>query len=100
MKKTIIQVSMNRKPYNISEVIKNTYGCLEICEIVKVKYVDNKEWDKITSDFYQPNTIYENIGGWGGGGYVQVLQIINEKTNENIFVNTEGYDYARYVGVV
>ena len=40
------------------------------------------------------------LGGWGGGGYVQVLQIINEKTNENIFVNTEGYDYARYVGVV
>ena len=93
-----ITIPMNRKPYNMEEVKQNEFSSNTECCVVKKKYVSNKVYKNLVSDFYQDNDIYEKIGG--GTDYTRVIQIINEETQETYFVNTEGYNYARYVGII
>ena len=97
MQKTI-NISMNRKPSNLEEVKENKFSSNTDCLVIKKKYVTNKVYNNLISDFYQDCTIYEKIGGHNGT-YAEVIQIINEDTKETYFVNTEGYNYARYVGI-
>ena len=100
MKKgTLININMNRKPSNIKEVIKNQFSSNTKCLVVKEKIIDNKKYNNLINDFYQQTNIYEKIGGYNGV-YTEVIKIINKKNNDCFYVNTEGYDYARYVGIV
>ena len=44
--------------------------------------------------------VKEKVKKYGGEiGKTQVIQVTNTDTNESIFINPEGYDYARYVGI-
>ena len=54
------------------------------------KHVDGKdfwEWDKVTQDLYKQKNV--TVG----------VQVINKESGEMFIVNTEGYSYARYVGI-
>ena len=76
-----ITIPMNRKPSNMKEVKQNEFSANTECHIVKKKYVSNKVYNNLINDFYQNNDIYEQIGG-GTDTCTDVIQIINEKTEE------------------
>ena len=90
-------VAFARKPQNLEEVIS---GCnsLKKSKIEMVIELDDLEFNKLTDDFYSSNPIFENMGG-SMNGITYVIKITNTKTNQVIYVNPEGYDYARYVGL-
>lgn len=97
-KETLININMNRKPSNIKEVIKNQFSTNTKCLVIKEKLIDNKQYNNLINDFYQHTDIYEQIGG-SNGLYTEVIKIINIDNNDCFYVNTEGYNYARYVGI-
>ena len=90
-------VAFARKPQNLEEVIS---GCnsLKKSKIEMVIELDDLEFNKLTDDFYNSNPVFENMGG-SMNGITYVIKITNTKTNQVIYVNPEGYDYARYVGL-
>lgn len=101
--------------YNLEDVI-----------IKKIIILNETGWNDITNTFLNDLTIWEEIGGYEyigndqtiinyegnfwelseekvqefmKNGLTPTVMVINEKTQETIFVNTEGYNYARYVGI-
>ena len=95
----IINIAMCRKPGNIKEVEQRQFAANTNCLVVKKKYISNDLYKNLINDFYQQNEIYEEIGGYNGD-YTEVIQIVNKETKDSYYVNTEGYNYARYVGVI
>ena len=97
-----INCYMCRKPYNIEAVEKKEYSTLEECIVIKNIYVDDHEWKKVTGDFFEDWAMWDKIGGildiGNGLCITMVCRLVNEDTDECVYVNTEGYDYARYVG--
>ena len=93
---------MERKPYDMNDVVKAEYSTLDECIVVKNIYVDDYQWKKVTSDFFEDWAMWDKIGGSleiNGTYLTMVCKLINEDTGECVYVNTEGYDYARYVGL-
>jgi|TARA_Y100000034_G_C6775311_1_gene346164 bifunctional ADP-heptose synthase (sugar kinase/adenylyltransferase) len=90
-----------RKPENLTEVkekVKKYGGEIETVEIKCNLNLVTNSWKRLTSNFFQKITHFENFGGVINGK-TQVIQVTNTDTNESIFINPEGYDYARYVGI-
>ncbi len=97
-----IYCKMERKPYNMKDVVEAEFSTLDECIVVKNIYVENAQWKKVTSDFYEDWAMWDKIGGSleiNGTYLTMVCKLINEDTGECVYVNTEGYDYARYVGL-
>ncbi|MCP4493185.1 MAG: hypothetical protein GY820_38675 [Gammaproteobacteria bacterium] len=96
--------------------------------VEKIFFVDRKEWSQITNQFMTNWDQWEKIGGsnvpddisskhgfdkleniwdmndeqrkvWDRESYSCAVKVINHVTGECIWVNTEGYSYARYVGI-
>ena len=95
MKKRII---FTRKPYNLSEVSKS--GIATDCKVVETIKLDKDEFEDFTSDFYRESGVmFEGLRlGEMEDGLTRVLQIINSDNGNEIYVDTQGYVYARYVG--
>ena len=83
-----MKVKLIRKPYNIEEVDRwiNKYPSRDV-KIEKVIVMDNKEWNLFISDFYEPQ---EFLPG--------VVQVINKENHISLIVDSQGYNYSRYVG--
>ena len=96
MKKRII---FTRKPYNLSEESKSGSGVSD-CKVVETIKLDKDEFEDFTSDFYRESGVmFEGLRlGEVEDGLTRVLQIINSDDGHEIYVDTQGYDYARYVG--
>ena len=97
-----IYCNMCRKPYDINAVAKKEYSALQECIVIKNIYVDEDTWWKVTSDFYKDWAMWDKIGGSleiNGTYLTMVCKLINHDKGECVYVNTEGYDYARYVGL-
>lgn len=97
-----IYCNMCRKPYNIEAVEKKEYSTLDECIVIKNIHVDDSTWRQVTEDFYEDWAMWDKIGGSleiNGAYLTMVCKLINEDTGECVYVNTEGYDYARYVGL-
>ena len=95
----VYKVRMERKPCHIGDVKVGEFSTIEECIVVNDLEVANKEWKDIVNDFFKHNDIWENIGGSNEQDMTLVTRLTNKVTKEVIFVNTEGYDYARYVGI-
>lgn len=98
----------------------------EKCEIKKTVELDEEQFDDIANSLLQDRPeLWEKIGGtyydapelegltyeqfFGNERNVQifretcrtlVIEVKCPETGEAFYVNTEGYDYARYVGVI
>lgn len=99
-------------------------------KVEQVIISDQQEWDLITTSFLDSFDFWNKVGGseisdelaeeyklnesgfnfgswdetqrkiWAENSYRLVTLVYNKDTQQAIVVNTEGYDYARYVGFV
>lgn len=98
-----------RKPYDLDDLIgagMNFIGSEsdyrgERVRVDLVKELSNEEYSKFTSDFFADNFgLLLRTGGHDHiENYVHVVLVRNAETGSELFINTEGYKYARYVGV-
>jgi len=97
---------------------------IEKCKVVKYALLSSKEFNFLTKNFLSDNEeLYEKIGGHKYTGtnpnfdyqtfymipallkdfqknnVTLVVVLENETTKEKVAINTEGYNYARYVGI-
>ena len=99
---------------------------LEDIIIKKIVFLDSVEWEKISNSFLENLAIWNEIGGsqytgndrsilefegqfwelsddqiqeYRDNSKTLTVMVINETTKETFYVNTEGYNYARYVGI-
>ncbi len=99
---------------------------LENIIIKKIIFLDSVEWEKITNSFLDDLALWNEIGGreytgedrsiiefdgqfwelsddqvqeYRTNSSTLTVMVINETTKETFYVNTEGYNYARYVGI-
>ena len=99
---------------------------LESVIIKKIVFLNSLEWEKITNSFLDNLALWNKIGGseytgnersilespgqfcelsddqaqeYRDNSKTLTVMVINEKTEEMFYVNTEGYSYARYVGI-
>ena len=99
---------------------------LEDIIIKKIVFLDSVEWEKISTSFLENLAIWNEIGGseytgndrsilefegqfwelsddqiqeYRDNSKTLTVMVINETTEETFYVNTEGYSYARYVGI-
>ena len=100
-------VHMVRKPYDLTDL----FYCLEHVDEWKypckvridlIKDLNAEEFKQFTSDFFKENVgILLYVGGTDSiENYVHTVLVRNTEGPEELFVNTEGYKYARYVGIV
>lgn len=97
----------------------------ERCKILKTVDLDAKMFKEVSNSLLENRAeLWQQIGGSASDapelenvtyvqlqndknlmqifrktGYVMVVEVKNRETGKTFFVNTEGYDYARYVGV-
>lgn len=95
-----LNISLVRKPLNMKEVEK----AIRKGEADRVKAVVDKsyklsenEYDKFVYNFMVHTTYLRGEGGVDSDGTVHVIEI-TAPARKTIYVDPEGYDYARYVG--
>ena len=96
-----------RKPFDSNSIISagmafnpesNYRG--ERVRIDKIIVLADKDFREFESDFYIDRPELEYIGGHDGiEKYTHAVLVRHINGDENYYVNTEGYNYARYVGV-
>ncbi len=96
----------------------------ELCQIEQIFYASPKEWGLLTNSFLDDNIIWRGKGGtiYTGtdenfdenllGSNPEMLEdykrnnarlitvLINDQSGETIAIDSQGYGYARYVGLV
>ena len=93
------------KPYNSEDIVNaimktNSCDMSERIRIDKILVLSDKDFREFESDFYVDRPELEYIGGHDGiEKYTHVVLVRHINGDEDYFVNTEGYSYARYVGV-
>ena len=96
-----MKVAFIRKPQDLKEV-KNTVrkfsGSIESVEITHEVTLNNRYFNDLTNNFFQSIASFSGKGGVING-MTQAIKIVNHDTQEEIFINPEGYSYARYVGI-
>tara|TARA_R100001594_G_scaffold56609_1_gene90495 strand:+ start:312 stop:749 length:438 start_codon:yes stop_codon:yes gene_type:complete len=104
-----MEVIFTRKPCDIKEAIStiSKYGGNSFkVKVMKTIELNNSEFKKFTDNFYNNDSRLEKIGGGDENGYAKVVKIENIGDDHlyqsypftEIYINTEGFDYARYVG--
>ena len=93
-----------RKPYNLERVLEGPFFKEQAyrVRIDKIIYLNDDNFKEFTSDFYiDRENMLEHIGGYDHvRDFVHVCAIENQKTKARIYINTEGFNYCRYVGVM
>ena len=93
-------VQFVRKPAHFRDyqecIQKKYYGPVLPCQITKTIKMSVDEFQEFTNNFYKNQQ--ELLGNSGGvkNGLIQVIKILGG--NFTLYVNTEGFNYARYVG--
>ena len=101
--------------YNDEWIAKESEECT--CKIMKILDVDDDYYTNLGNSLLDANTCWDKIGGasiddkylegikegskeyyaaWKMFGVTNVVKVTNGR--ESFYVNSEGYDYARYVG--
>lgn len=97
-----IKIFFVRKPENLSDLksifAKRESHEYEIGKVTEAVTFTEKEYDDFTSDFFVKRDFLSGKGGADKNGVCQMIKII-APDRETLFVNPEGYDYARYVGM-
>ncbi len=98
-----------RKPLDIQEVKDCTKTAIanrarrETYKIRKTISLSDEEYKNFIghlSDDYDFLMEYTDLCGPDVDGYTNCLAVRNKQTKEKILVNTEGYNYARYVALL
>jgi hypothetical protein len=98
MKNEIITVALSRKPRTIEEI--GHYLETRRCFISDVKELNTMEYENFTSNFLNDYDFLEGTGGRPPSGIraeLQVIEIVCVGV-PTLYVNAEGFSYARYVG--
>lgn len=72
----------------------------EVCDVVIEQEIrmNQREFDMISNGLLEMNSIWKGIGGFEGGKRI-TTKVVNQDTQEAFYVDTQGYSYARYVGI-
>tara|TARA_Y100000593_G_scaffold93587_1_gene189033 strand:+ start:394 stop:747 length:354 start_codon:yes stop_codon:yes gene_type:complete len=95
-------VMMTRKPGDIGGVLddlKNNYFGWEEVKVVKEIAMSNEKFNDYVSDFFADDEERLECIGGQVNGVTQVVRVYNMENNCSVYINTEGYEYARYVGL-
>lgn len=95
-----INISLVRKPYNMKDVDEDirSGNADRVKAIVDKSYkLSASEYDKFVYNFMVHTTYLSGEGGVDPDGTVHVVEI-TAPGKKTIYVDPEGYDYARYVG--
>jgi len=95
----IVNVRFIRKPCNIEEMTADLeqYDIRPVLsEVIEIWDMSADEYDIFAADFFAH---HQRLNGKGGrtGNLHQVIEI-NAPERKTLYVNPEGFDYARYVG--
>jgi hypothetical protein len=94
-----IKVAMARKPINLHDLerAKLDRTSYTTCIVVGTFVFNGLDWNKFTMNM---NITIRGIEQYGGGNPMQVVKCIGPKNYRMppIYVNSEGFDYARYAG--
>ena len=96
-----IKVRMFRKVGDIeelNELVENSEREFpQVYTVEKVEMVDTKEYEELVMSFMADNEIYERFSAtnYNPNGVLVLTDGI-----EAVVVDPQGYDYARYVGVI
>ncbi|MEM7176026.1 MAG: hypothetical protein AAF443_08955, partial [Chlamydiota bacterium] len=76
---------------------KNNY---KVCEVIVEQevHLTQKEFDVISNELLRDNPIWKGIGGNEDSKRI-TTKVVNKDTKEAFYVDTQGYGYARYVGI-
>lgn len=93
-------ITLVRKPLNMKEVdaaIRKGYG-ERVQAVVDKKYnLSKSEYEAFVHNFFRHTTYLSGEGGQNSDGTVSVIEI-TAPGMKTIYVDPEGFDYARYVG--
>ena len=95
-----LNISLARKPYNMKDVDEDIRlgNANRVKAIVDKSYkLSASEYDKFVYNFMVHTTYLNGEGGVDSDGTVHVIEI-TAPGKKTIYVDPEGYDYARYVG--
>lgn len=95
-----LNITLIRKPYNMKEVeddIRKGHGDRVKAIVDKSYKLSANEYDKFVYNFMVHTTYLSGEGGVDPDGTVHVVEI-TAPGKKTIYVDPEGYDYARYVG--
>lgn len=95
-----------RKILNIKELRELTIEAKsngfkgEFYEVTKEITLNNDEFIVFANELYKEQSwIDKTDGGCNSKGELRCIRVVNKDTNERILVNSEGYDYPRYVAL-
>ena len=86
---------MNDALMLMREVDEDYYKDIKISNLI---FVDNKEYDEILDNLISDRNIFENLTS--GVGLLENPIAVYQTGKESIIIATEGFNYARYVGIV
>ena len=95
-----LNITLIRKPQNMKEVerdMRKGYGERVKAVVDKSYKLSENEYDKFVYNFMVHTTYLNGQGGVDPDGTVHVIEI-TAPARKTIYVDPEGYDYARYVG--
>lgn len=95
-----LNITLIRKPSNMKEVesaMRKGYGDRVKAIVDKSYKLSGDEYDKFVYNFMVHTTYLSGEGGVDSDGTVHVIEI-TAPGRKTIYVDPEGYDYARYVG--
>ena len=95
-----LNITLVRKPQNMKEVerdMRKGYGERVKAVVDKSYKLSENEYDKFVYNFMVHTTYLNGQGGVDPDGTVHVIEI-TAPARKTIYVDPEGYDYARYVG--
>lgn len=68
--------------------------------VSRVVYLTEEEYGSFTNDLLEDRDwIKPGDGGPVDRNTIKVIRVVNQKTNEALLVNPEGYNYPRYVAI-
>ena len=72
----------------------------QVCDVLIQQeiQVDQESFDKISNSLLVDNALWKGIGGFDGDKRI-TTKVVNKDTQEVFYVDTQGFSYARYVGI-
>jgi hypothetical protein len=99
----LVTVKMRYKPRNFIHLLQNTNFTIEHC-VVQATFYFNKvdDWNSFKNDLSKTIRGISQFGGTNDNHLGNVVKCVGPKSagDPPIFINPDGYEYARYAGIV
>lgn len=100
MDNATIMIKFARKPYDLESMraaVRCTSTERRASVVVEAREMTAEEYDHFTRNFMRNHPWLDGKGG-SLGGRLQVIAVTAPE-RDTIYINPEGYSYARYVGL-